>query len=146
MTKALTAVDSSCMVAAVCSWHERHHAAAAEIGLRLTGGLVVPAHALVETYAVLTRLPAPHRLSPQDAWTLVKTNFADRATVIALDASEHVAVLARLAQAGIGGGRAYDKLIAAAGRKGRAGTLVTLNPRHFDATDGLDVVEPADPR
>lgn len=145
MTKDVAAVDSSCMVAAVCSWHERHDAAAAEIGRRIGDGLIVPAHALVEAYAVLTRLPAPHRLAPHDAWTLIKANFVDRATVIALDPAEHAAVLARLAAAGIGGGRTYDKLIAAAARKGGASILVTLNPRHFEATDGVDAVDPVVP-
>jgi predicted nucleic acid-binding protein len=65
------------MVAAVCTWHEHHAAAAAEIEGRLERQeqLAVPAPALVETYAVLTRLPAPHRVSAADAWTLVKVNF-----------------------------------------------------------------------
>ena len=44
--------------------------------------LAVAAHALVETYAVLTRLPAPHRLAPADAWTLIDTNFARASRVL----------------------------------------------------------------
>jgi hypothetical protein len=46
------------MVAAVCFWHEHHAAAVAEIKRRLEHGeqLAVAAHALAETYAVLTRL------------------------------------------------------------------------------------------
>jgi predicted nucleic acid-binding protein len=60
------AVDTSCIVAAVCSWHEHHAAAAAAIEARYEAGdrLAVAAHGLVEAYAVLTRLPAPHRLAP----------------------------------------------------------------------------------
>src|SRR6266508_3274050 len=80
------ALDTSCMVAAVCTWHERHLAAVGAIERRLERGgrLAIAAHALVETYAVLTRLPAPHRLAPADAWALVKANFVDSATVVAL--------------------------------------------------------------
>ena len=65
------------MVAAVCSWHEHHSQAAAEIDRRLDRGeqLCTPAPALVEAYAVLTRLPPPHRLSAADAWALVEGNF-----------------------------------------------------------------------
>jgi predicted nucleic acid-binding protein len=126
------------MVAAVCAWHERHAAAAAAIE-RAGGHLIVPAHALAETYAVLTRLPAPHRLSPADAWSLVKANFIDQSTVAPLDAAGHEAVLARLAQTGIAGGRTYDALIAAAALNGGAKALLTLNPRHFDAAAGLDI-------
>lgn len=57
------------MVAAVCTWHEHHDRAAREIEQRLRRGekMLVAGPALVESYAVLTRLPPPHRLSPVDA-------------------------------------------------------------------------------
>ena len=76
---AVCALDTSCLIAAVCGWHEQHRVAAAEIGRRLDRGerLSVAAHALTEAYAVLTRLPAPHRLSPADAWELLRANFLD---------------------------------------------------------------------
>src|SRR3989304_5930435 len=65
MAAPVFAVDTSCMVAAVCSWHEHHDGAAAAIEDRLDAGerLAVPAHAPAESYAVLTRLPAPPRLA-----------------------------------------------------------------------------------
>jgi len=133
------------MVAAVCSWHERHDAAAAEIARRFDEGqtLAVAAHALAETYAVLTRLPAPHRLAPVDAWTLVEANFVDEADVVALDGAAVVALLALLPAAGIAGGRTYDALIARCAQQAVAGALLTLNPRHFDpAPPGVAIVEP----
>ena len=136
------------MVAAVCAWHVRHAAAAAEIERRLDRGerLVIAAHAIAETYAVLTRLPAPHRLSPADAWTLVRTNFVDNAALVTLDGPAHVAVLARLAGAGLGGGRTYDGLIAACAEVSRAKALLTFNSRHFDPPPrGVTIVEPFDP-
>lgn len=53
------------MIAAICSWHEHHEAAIGEIERRLgrREAMVVAAPALVETYAVLTRL-LPHTASP----------------------------------------------------------------------------------
>ena len=53
----MKAADTSLVVAAFASWHERHDAArhALDQGLRLI------AHCAVETYSVLTRLPPPHR-------------------------------------------------------------------------------------
>jgi hypothetical protein len=71
------------MIAAVCSWHEHHEAAANEIERRLAARakMIVAAPALVEAYAVLTRLPPPHRLSPQTALTLLENNFIKLATV-----------------------------------------------------------------
>ena len=142
---AAVAIDASSMVAAVCSWHERHAAVAAEIERRLDkgGSLVVPAHALVEAYAVLTRLPPPHRLAPADAWALLKSNFADPAAIVAIDGATHSTLLARLAAAGIAGGRTYDALIAEQTAHSRAKVLVTLNPRHFEPPPpGVVVVEP----
>jgi predicted nucleic acid-binding protein len=136
------------MVAAVCGWHERHAAAAAEIERRLDRGerLVIAAHAVAETYAVLTRLPPPHRLSPADAWTLVRANFVDNAALVTLDGPGHVAVVARLAEAGIGGGRTYDGLIAACAEASHAKALLTFNTRHFDPPPrGVTIVEPPDP-
>ena len=65
------------MIAAVCSWHEHHEAAANEIESRLAARakMIIAAPALIEGYAVLTRLSPPHRLSPQTALTLLDGNF-----------------------------------------------------------------------
>lgn len=142
------AVDTSCMVAAVCTWHERHPEAAAAIEARWSRGerLAVAAHALVETYAVLTRLPPPHRLAPADAWTLVRENFVENAAVVTLSAPDHATLLGRLAKAGVRGGRTYDGLIAACAEQAGAGALLTFNPRHFDPPPkGVDVFEPQEP-
>jgi predicted nucleic acid-binding protein len=140
------AVDTSCMVAAVCSWHEHHESAVGALDRRLRRGerLTVAAHALAEAYAVLTRLPAPHRLSPADAWTLVEANFVDDADVIAMSGDAQVKLLSRLAAGGIGGGRTYDALIGECARQGKAAVLLTFNPRHFEpAPDGLTIEEPS---
>ncbi len=53
------ALDTSCMIAAVCGWHEAHRRAAAAVERRLADGeqMAVAVHALSEAYAVLTRLP-----------------------------------------------------------------------------------------
>lgn len=66
--------DTNCMIASVCTWHEHHERTAAEIDRRLERSetLFVAAPALVEAYAVLTRLPPPYRLSPADALALVE--------------------------------------------------------------------------
>jgi predicted nucleic acid-binding protein len=139
------ALDSSCMVAAVCSWHERHAVVAAEIERRLAarGRLAIPAHALVEAYAVLTRLPPPHRIAPADAWALLTANFVEPATLVALEGPAHAALLARLAAAGTGGGRTYDALIAGQAAAAGVGVLLTLNPRHFEPPPSdLSVIEP----
>lgn len=51
----MTAVDTSLVVAAFASWHERHEAARRA----MDGGVRLIEHCALETYSVLTRLPAP---------------------------------------------------------------------------------------
>lgn len=133
------------MVAAVCSWHEHHAAATAEVERRLERGerLAVPAPALVEAYAVLTRLPSPHRLGPDDAWTLLEENFVTAAAVTALNAASYTRLLRRLAHESIAGGRTYDAVIGECVRQAESHTLLTFNRKHFDPPpDGVAVIEP----
>ena len=101
------------MIAAVCSWHEHHEAAANEIERRLAGRakMIVAAPALIEAYAVLTRLSPPHRLSPQIALTLLENNFLKLATVIALNAKSYETLLLRAPKNNVAGGRVYDAVI-----------------------------------
>lgn len=145
MAARVFAVDANVIVAAVCSWHQHHERAAKAIELRLGRGeaMSVPAPALVEAYAVLTRLPAPYRLSPADAWTALQPSFVDGVNVVAPQGPESVSVLRALAKQDIGGGRTYDAIIAECARKAGAQALLTFNTRHFDpAPLGVSIVEP----
>lgn len=137
--------DTSCMIAAVCSWHEQHEAAANEIERRLVGRakMIVAAPALVEAYAVLTRLPPPHRLSPQTAMTLLENNFLKLATIIALDAKSYETLLLRASKNSVAGGRTYDAVIAVCAEQGKAATVLTFNGRDFTAiSNDFEVVIP----
>ena len=139
-------VDSSCIIAAVCGWHRHHPQAAAEIERRLDAReqLATAAHALAEVYAVLTRFPAPHRLSPADALALLEGNFLDDARVIALDADGYRSLLRRAGKDGISGGRTYDALIGECAVRAKAAVLLTFNAHHFSHLDaaGIRIVVP----
>lgn len=132
-------LDTSCIVACVCGWHVHHAPAVAEIEARLAAGekMMTAAHAVAESYAVLTRLPAPHRLSPEDALTLIERNFIDGA--FALDASGYRTLLRRAGAEGIAGGRTYDALIAECALQAKASALLTFNARHFNSLAGAGV-------
>jgi len=140
-------VDTSCIIAAVCGWHGHHVVAAAEIERRLGAGerLETAAHSVVEAYAVLTRLPAPHRLSPSDALALLDANFLGRTRVVALDGDGYRALLRRAGKEGIVGGRTYDAVIAQCALEAKAATLLTFNAKHFADLEaaGVRVVVPA---
>ncbi len=133
------------MIAAVCSWHEHHEAAVNELERRLAGRakMIVAAPALVEAYAVLTRLPPPHRLSPQTALNLLEANFLKLATVIALNAKSYETLLLRAPKNGVAGGRTYDAVIGACAAQGNAATVLTFNGRDFtDLGNEFEVVIP----
>lgn len=139
-------LDTSCMVALLCPWQASHGRTTAAVGARLDRGasMLLAAPALAEAYAVLTRLPAPFRLSPADGLGLLRANFG-RAKAVALGTSDYWSLLDRAPGESIAGGRTYDALIAACARKGKAAELLTLNFRHFEqfAGAGLRVVDPA---
>jgi len=127
-----TALDTSCLVALLSPWHE-HHAATLERVNELLGRghlLVAPAPALVETYSVLTRMPAPYR-SPARVVHAALTATCARWETPALTGREYAEMLAELAGAGVAGGRVYDAVIAACARKAGAARLLTWNAAHF---------------
>jgi predicted nucleic acid-binding protein len=76
------------------------------VGRRAIG---LAAHAALETYSVLTRLPGDARLSTSDAATLIDTRF-DR--IVALELETQVDLVHALANARVAGGAVYDALIA----------------------------------
>ena len=122
------------LVAAFCSWHEHHQPAAGALEAMACQRrrLVLAAPVLLETYAVLTRLPPPHRLSPDSARELMRGNLAGRRTV-ALDARGYWHLIDRAAVGGVAGGRTYDALIVACAIRAGVERLLTLNRGDFEA-------------
>lgn len=92
--------------------------------------LVLAAHSLAETYAVLTRLPAKNRLRSGDAIALLDANWRET-RVVHLTARETWRALRQAQRRGVIGGRTYDMLIAACALKAGASTIITWNVRHF---------------
>ena len=134
------------MVAAVCAWHEHYQAAQSELTRRLRddGPMLVAGPALVESYAVLTRLPPPHRLSTRDAHRMIETSFVENGKVVALEGRAYRVLLATMAAEGIAGGRAYDAVVAECTLRERGVTLLTFNADDFApfASRGLEIVVP----
>jgi len=126
-------LDTTCLVAAVCGWHRKHDATRREIERREAAGekLVLAAHSMAETYSVLTRLPEPHRLRPDDALALIETNWGD-SRLVALAGADYRATLRRCRDVGIGGGAVYDALIASCARKAGVETILTWDLEGFE--------------
>ena len=138
------AVDTSVVVAALLGWHEDHEAARKVLERSLSAErMVLPAPVLIEAYAVMTRLPAPHRLSPNDAAALLRDTFAEVST-FALEPGEIWKLIDHLEAGHISGGRSYDAHILACARKAGARKLLTLNDRDFLALaePGIEILRP----
>lgn len=102
----MRAVDTSVVVPALLSWHGAH-----EVARKVTAGTSIAAHALVETYAVLTRLPGGSRVTPKLAAELLAGWFPpDRVLEVPEEIS--AGLPSHLAELGVAGGATYDALIA----------------------------------
>ncbi|HWD51127.1 MAG TPA: PIN domain-containing protein [Acidimicrobiales bacterium] len=116
------AVDTSIVVPALIQGHEHHNVARAVMATFPR----IPAHVAIESYAVLTRMPASYRLSASDAGTLIADICRD--PVLTLPAEAYRDLLAEMSVAGITGGATYDAVIAGTVRSA-GGRLLTLDRR-----------------
>ena len=121
------------IVAALAKWHSEHVRAqrAVERALERKDGVVVPSHALVESFSVLTRMPAPYRAGGADVLQALKQTF-ESSRVVALNSRSVWPVLDRVVRLGLSGGIVYDALILEAATDAGATELLTLNPRDYE--------------
>jgi predicted nucleic acid-binding protein len=129
----LSTPDTSVVVAAFGPWHESHLLAVDAISrrTRLIG------HVALETYSVLTRLPAPHRAPPDVVVEFLRQNFTREPLV--LPPSAYMGLLGGLPRRGIAGGSVYDAVVAAtAAHAGER--LLTLDLRALPTYQALEAV------
>ncbi|MDD2459864.1 MAG: PIN domain-containing protein [Kiritimatiellia bacterium] len=127
-------LDTSVLVAAMVAAHPAHARSVRFLERALAGRCesCVSTHSLAEIYAVLTRMPTSPRISPDVARRLVHDNLeTGAARLVALDATDYLAVLDRMAQSGFAGGVIYDALIVQAACKAKADEIITLNEADF---------------
>jgi predicted nucleic acid-binding protein len=141
-----TAIDTSVIVSALLSWHEQHQTASAALAELLGSGseLILPLHSLIEAYAVMTRLPPPHRLSAKDALDLLEGSFQSRSHLVGLAGDEGWDLLRELSRRNLIGGASYDSLILTSAQKGGARKILTFNRAHFEriGIEGIEIVVP----
>lgn len=128
----MKAVDTSVVVACFASWHE-HHAVARKA---MAGRPRLVAHAAVESYSVLTRLPPPHRAQPSIVHTFITERFTD--PFLTLSETGYQELLATVAANQILGGPAYDALIAFTAAEHQA-TLMSLDQRAAATYEAIGV-------
>lgn len=124
----MIAVDTSVVVAALASWHEAHAVASRALKRRPR----IPAHVLIESYSVLTRLPPPHRMQPDLALELLRRRF--RETPLTLSGKGHVPLLRLAVEERVVGGAIYDALVGLTAKSAGA-TLLTRDRRALPTYD-----------
>lgn len=99
-------VDTSVVIPALASWHDAH-----TIGRRACRAVThLPAHVLLETISVLTRLPRGRAVDVKTAVAVVRDMFPDQP--LTLDSAGHASLAERAAATGLHGGQIYDALVA----------------------------------
>jgi predicted nucleic acid-binding protein len=116
------AVDSSVVIAAFATWHEHHAIARTAMSARPR----MIAHAAIESYSVLTRLPPPHRAHPSIVHAFIAERFTE--PFLTLSETGYPELLGTIAAGHILGGPAYDALIALIAVEHQA-TLLSLDQR-----------------
>ncbi len=145
MTKSFLA-DTSCLVAAFCQWHAQHTVTLAEFSRRIDSGsnLVIAAHSLLETYSVLTRLPAPRRLQPAQAFAIIQANLSQQRALTLAD-KEYWKLVQTCSEKGWSGGVVYGALLVALAQAHQIPDILTHNERDFSRLVGVEtrIIVPA---
>lgn len=141
--------DTSVLVAASHDAHPFHLRARvwseAVHKTQVDGMLTV--HAIAEIWSVLTRLPAPHALSPAQATELVN-RLRSVFSVRSLDQDTYARAIQRCTERRLKSGAVFDALHLIAAEDAGAQMLLTFNEDHFRrlaATDSLRIVVPPEP-
>ncbi len=134
MATRLITADTSVVVPGLGTWHEAHGVCAPA----LRGVTRLPAHVLLESTAVLTRLPGGRAVSATDVVDVLATEFPGEPLCLA--PREHRELLAEFARARLVGGAFYDALVGTSAR--RAGAVLRTRDERASRTYavlGVDV-------
>jgi predicted nucleic acid-binding protein len=130
-------LDTSVVIASLDA-DEPHHAACDQ--LLSAGGHRLFAHALAETFSILTGSRMGRRLGPDTAADLIESAVLPFVELVHLTGRETMAALSEAPRRGARGGAIYDWLHLVAARKAGVDALVTLDRRDFEA-----LARPGDP-
>jgi predicted nucleic acid-binding protein len=104
--------DTSVMVAAALETHV-HHPQARAVLIRINQGAdtgFASAHALAESFSVLSRMPTTPKLEAWDVLDILERNIIPHFVFQALPPEDYAPAIRDLVAKGLGGGRIYDLL------------------------------------
>ena len=133
-----TLIDTSVVVASLDPDEPQHLACDRTLA---AGPHKLYAHALAETFSILTGGRQGRRLRPAAAARLIQESVLPYVQLVSLSGKQVMAALATAQARGARGGAVYDLLHLMAARKVAASRLLTLDVRDFQA-----LAQPGDPR
>jgi predicted nucleic acid-binding protein len=139
-------LDSNFLIALISEWHVHHVRTLQSYQGWIAQGAtpIIALHSMLECYSVLTRIPAPRRLSPTVTKQILEENFARDAVIAVVRPETLWHIIDSLAGLDLGDGQSYDALIAHSVAQAGATVLLTWNTKHFlsVAPAGLEIREP----
>jgi predicted nucleic acid-binding protein len=124
--------DTSLLISALLVEHANHSLALVNLELARSGEVAgyISTHSLAELYSVMTRLPQPLRVSPDEAEAAITDllNYLEPVPLVAEDYQQVIHVMAALR---LTGGGIFDAVIAQAALKANVDQILTFNPKDF---------------
>jgi predicted nucleic acid-binding protein len=127
--------DTSVLVAASLVDHPDYLRAAAALDRIRRGDDTgfASAHALAETFSVLSRMPTSPKLQPQDVLAILEREIIPHFVFVALQPQDYPEAIRDLVALGLGGGRIYDLLHLRAASKLTVDRIYTYNDKEWKA-------------
>jgi predicted nucleic acid-binding protein len=138
-------VDSSILVAGIHANHPLHAIAASWLVSNIPlHELIVTHHSILETYAVLTRLPGGLRLTGLEAKQLLEETIKTNMQVADFFSSSIWDCIDSLINHSAVGGHSYDVFIAEILNRSEAEAIATFNTKHFsEFSSQLAIIDPS---
>ena len=107
--------------------------------------VVVAHHTLLEAYSVLTRLPAPYRISPSEAEIVLRETVERNARMAPFAAEAMWGFISRIVAVPAAGGAAYDAFIIRLLGEAGAEAIATYNVDDFRRiAPSMRIADPAE--
>ncbi len=140
-------VDSCVVVSGIHTSHPLHAVAAEWLIRNISSNeLIITHHSILETYAVLTRLPGMLRITGPEAKLLLESTIRPNMQVAEFTASSIWDCIVSLVDHSAVGGQSYDAFTAEILTRAGVEAIATFNTTHFtNLASHLSIIDPSKP-
>ena len=123
-------LDTSVLVPACQTRHEHHDLSHKLLSRQTPATAACAGHSLAEMFSVLTRMPAPFRMTADEALFFVE-EMKQRLSVWVIGPHDYFTTIRSCVEQKQSGGLIFDALLIACARKGGAQHIATWDVKHF---------------